>query len=81
MASGKSKRPRRNHALAVMTKMFGAERGWAQGVADAEAVAEIGEEVYALRQRHGLTQLGLATWANSEFQVHCRSTAAEARGR
>jgi DNA-binding XRE family transcriptional regulator len=80
MASSKRQRPPRNDALAVITKMFGAEPGWKQGVADAEAAAQIAEEVYALRARHGLTQLGLATLIGSSQSAVARMEDATYRG-
>ena len=63
-----------------MTKMFGAEPGWAKGVAEAEAAAEIAEEVYALRQRHGLTQIGLATLIGSSQSAVARMEDGAYRG-
>ena len=80
MASRKTQRPPRNDALRVMTKMFGAAPGWEKGAADATAAAEIAEEVYALRERHGLTQLGLATLIGSSQFAVARMEASEYRG-
>ena len=80
MASSKRQRPGRNDALAVIAKVFGAEPGWAKGVADAEGAAEIAEEVYALRERHGLTQLGLATLIGSSQSAVARMEDATYRG-
>ena len=44
------------------------------------AAAEIAEEVYALRERHGLTQLGLATLIGSSQFAVARMEASEYRG-
>ncbi len=60
MASRMKQGPARNDALTVMSNMFGKTPGWTDGVADAAMSAEIAEEVYALRERHNLTQLALA---------------------
>ncbi len=80
MASHKNQRAPRNDALAVMTKMFGGEPGWEKGVADATAAAEIAEEVYALRERHGLTQRELATRIGSSQSAVARMEDGEYRG-
>lgn len=80
MASRKKQKPPHNDALTVMTKMFGAEAGWTKGVADATAAAEIAEEVYGLRERHGLTQLALATLIGSSQSAVARMEDGEYRG-
>lgn len=80
MASHKNQRAPHNDALAVMTKMFGAEPGWEKGVADATAAAEIAEEVYALRERHGLTQRELAARIGSSQSAVARMEDGEYRG-
>ncbi len=80
MASRKTQKPPRNDALNVMTKMFGSAPGWEKGVADATAAAEIAEEVYALRERHGLTQLELATLIGSSQSAVARMEDSAYRG-
>lgn len=80
MAAHKKRQPLRNDALAVMTKMFGAEPGWDEGVADATAAAEIAEEVFALRERHGLTQRELAALIGSSQSAVARMEDGEYRG-
>ena len=80
MASRKTQQPPRNDALNVLTKMFGSAPGWKKGVADATASAQIAEEVYALRERHGLTQLGLATLIGSSQSAVARMEDSAYRG-
>ncbi|MBL0170550.1 MAG: helix-turn-helix transcriptional regulator [Gemmatimonadaceae bacterium] len=80
MASRKPQKPMRNDALKVMTQMFGGAPGWEKGVAAAAAAAEIAEEVYALRERHGLTQLGLAMLIGSSQSAVARMENGAYRG-
>lgn len=72
MASRKKHEPPRNDALTVLTRKFGDAAGWAQDVAKATAAAELAEEVYALRERHGLTQLALARLIDSSQSAIAR---------
>ena len=65
MASRKKTDTTRNDALAVLTQMFGETEGWDERVAAATDAALIAEEVYALRERHGLTQAELAALIDS----------------
>jgi len=60
MAAQKKAAAPRNDALAVLTQMFGDTEGWDERVAAAADTARIAEEIYALRERHGLTQEDLA---------------------
>ena len=50
----------RNDAADVIEGLMGHTPGWAEGVERYTAAYEIAEEVYALRERHGLTQAELA---------------------
>ena len=50
----------RNDAEAVFDRLFGNSHGWDERVAAATDALAIAEEVYALRERHGLTQSALA---------------------
>lgn len=72
MASRKKHEPHRNNALAVLTKKFGNAAGWEQDVLKETAAAELAEEVYALRERHGLTQLALARLIDSSQSAIAR---------
>ena len=84
MASGKRQLPQRNDALTVMTKMFGAEPGWAKGVAywivAVRSSAHGGWSVSRAFHRRVAANGGGGGRAG-ELQVHCRCTAAEERGR
>lgn len=60
MAARKKTAAPRNDALAVLTQMFGDTEGWDERVAAAADTARIAEEIYALRERHGLSQADLA---------------------
>lgn len=80
MPSRKKPEPARNDALAVLARKFGNAAGWEQDVANATAAAELAEEVYALRQRHGLTQHALAQLINSSQSAVARMEAATYAG-
>lgn len=72
MASRKTPDATRNDALAVLTQMFGETEGWDERVAAATEAALIAEEVYALRERHGLTQAALAALIDSSQSAVAR---------
>ncbi len=72
MASRKKPDDTRNDALAVLTQMFGDTEGWDERVAAATESALIAEEVYALRERHGLTQAELAELMDSSQSAVAR---------
>lgn len=72
MASRKKPDDTRNDALAVLTQMFGETERWDERVAAATQAALIAEEVYALRERHGLTQAALATLIDSSQSAVAR---------
>ena len=52
--------------------MFGETEGWNERVAAATESAIIAEEVYALRERHGLTQAALAALIDSSQSAVAR---------
>jgi transcriptional regulator with XRE-family HTH domain len=72
MAARKKPDDTRNDALAVLTQMFGETEGWDERVAAATEAALIAEEVYALRERHGLTQAALADLIDSSQSAVAR---------
>lgn len=80
MASRKKTDEPRNDALAVLTGMFGDSARWDKRVAAATDAALIAEEVYALRQRHGLSQAALARLIDSSQPAIARLEDAKYRG-
>lgn len=80
MASRKKLEVPRNDALAVLTQIFGTSDGWNDGVAAAKEAAVIAEEVYALRDRHGLTQAALAALIDTSQSAIARMEDAKYRG-
>lgn len=65
MASRKHVASQRNDALTVLTTLHGDDARWENEVAVATISAEIAEEIFALRERHQLTQQALATLIGS----------------
>lgn len=63
---------RRNDALAIIEDLFGDEPGWADEVARAEVDCKVAEAIFALRERHGLTQKALAARARTTQSVVAR---------
>ncbi len=80
MASRKNTDAPRNDALAVLNQMFGDSDGWDERVTAATDAAMIAEEVYALRQRHGLSQAALAKLIDSSQSAIARMEDAKYRG-
>ncbi|MBL0170548.1 MAG: XRE family transcriptional regulator [Gemmatimonadaceae bacterium] len=71
---------RRNDGVALIDKLFGDEPGWADAVARAELECNVAEEIFALRERHGLTQKTLAARARTTQSVVARLEDAEYTG-
>ena len=72
MATSRRPAARRNDAVAMIDDLFGDEPGWADLVARAEVDCRVAEEVFALRERHGLTQKALAARARTTQSVVAR---------
>ncbi len=80
MASRKQTDSPRNDAEAVFDRLFGDTDGWDERVAAATDAVLLAEEVYALRERHGLSQRALAELINSSQSAVARMEDATYRG-
>ncbi|MEQ1690532.1 MAG: helix-turn-helix transcriptional regulator [Gemmatimonas sp.] len=69
-----------NNALAMIDRLFGVEPGWADAVARAEVDCRVAEAIFALRERHGLTQKSLAAQARTTQSVVARLEDADYTG-
>ncbi len=72
MASRKAPKSARNDASEVLNALFGGTPEWDDGVARAVGAFEVAEEVFALRERHGLTQAALAELIGSSQSAIAR---------
>ena len=70
----------RNDAEDVFDRLFGDSEGWDERVAAATDAVLLAEEVYALRERHGLSQRALAKLINSSQSAIARLEDATYRG-
>lgn len=80
MASRKLITSQRNDALTVLTSLHGGDASWENEVAEATISAEIAEEIFALRERHQLTQQALATLIGSSQPAIARMENGEYHG-
>ncbi len=80
MASRKLITSQRNDALTVLTSLHGGDARWENEVAEATISAEIAEEIFALRERHQLTQQALATLIGSSQPAIARMENGEYHG-
>lgn len=71
---------RRNDGVAMIDDLFGDETGWADAVARAEVDCDVAQAIFALRERHGLTQKVLAARARTTQSVVARLEDAEYTG-
>lgn len=69
-----------NDALPMIDRLFGVEPGWADAVARAEVDCRVAEAIFALRERHGLTQKSLAAQARTTQSVVARLEDADYTG-
>jgi DNA-binding XRE family transcriptional regulator len=72
MANRKNVTDPRDDARAVIERLFGHTEGWKEDVAAAIEASYLAEEVYALRERHGLSQKALAELINSSQSAIAR---------
>ncbi len=56
----------------MIDAIFGDEAGWADAVARAEVDCDVAQAIFALRERHGLTQKALAARARTTQSVVAR---------
>lgn len=63
---------RRNDGVAMIDAVFGDEVGWADAVARAEVDCDVAQAIFALRERHGLTQKALAARVRTTQSVVAR---------
>ena len=80
MASRKTSGAQRNDALAILTTLHGNDASWDHDVAEATTAAEIAEEIFALRERHQLTQQALASLIGSSQPAIARLESGEYHG-
>jgi len=80
MASRKQIDEPRNDAEAVFDRLFGDTEGWDERLAAATDAVLLAEEVYALRERHGLSQRALAKLIDSSQSAIARLEDASYRG-
>jgi transcriptional regulator with XRE-family HTH domain len=64
----------------MIDALFGDEDGWADAVARAEVDCDVAQAIFALRERHGLTQKALAARARTTQSVVARLEDAEYTG-
>ena len=63
---------RSNDGVAMIDAIFGDDAGWADAVARAEVDCDVAQAIFALRERHGLTQKALAARARTTQSVVAR---------
>ena len=80
MASRKQADEPRNDAEAVFNRLLGDTEGWDERLAAATDAVLLAEEVYALRERHGLSQRALAKLIDSSQSAIARMEDATYRG-
>ena len=80
MASRKKSGVPRSEALAMLRSFVGERDGWLGRVHAGAAAAAIAEEVYAVRERCGLTQAALAALIGSSQSAIARLGDAQYRG-
>lgn len=80
MASRKQSEAPRNDADAVFDRLFGDTEGWDARVAAATNSILLAEQIYALRERHGLSQRALAKLINSSQSAIARMEDAQYTG-
>ena len=72
MASRPADAAPRNDGAAAIDRLFSRVEGWAEAVAEATEANEVAQEIYALRERHELTQKGLAVLVGTTQSVIAR---------
>lgn len=80
MASRKQIDEPRNDAEAVFDRLFGDTEGWEERVAAATSSILLAEQIYALRERHGLSQRDLAKLIDSSQSAIARMEDAKYTG-
>ena len=61
MATRQPPRAPRNDAVTVIDRLFGDVEGWSESVNESVNANEVAQQLYALRERHALTQKELAS--------------------
>ena len=61
MATRQHPRAPRNDAVTVIDRLFGDVEGWSESVNESANANEVAQQLYALRERHALTQKELAS--------------------
>ena len=61
MATRQPPRAPRNDAVTVIDRLFGDVEGWSESVNESANANEVAQQLYALRERHALTQKELAS--------------------
>lgn len=72
MTSTSKHADRHNDAVALIDDLFRNVPGWDAAVAKAQESADVAAQVYALRERHGLTQTELAQRVGTQQSVIAR---------
>lgn len=80
MTTQKNSRADQNVAVKMIDQMFGDVEGWQEAVAQSTEAANVAEQVYALRERHGLTQRELADRVGTSQSVIARLEDADYAG-